>query len=605
MKRRVRFINFISATYALLLVGTVVLVASYTLIAQYLGYLERETRMRRGYLETHKAFIQREVDAAVSLIENDRQDYEAQFRNEIMLRTREGHGLMTALYERYHQVLPEAEMKSLLLDSLAGIRFFEDGRGYYFVTDTSGMTLLSAGNPAIVGKPLSEISNPLALRMVSNFIRLGAEQPEGFNDIQWTVPGESTFHPKLVYYKTFTPYGWYMGTGEYLDMIVAREQKSLLKRLSKIRFSSNDEGYLFVMTTDGVMLMHPVLGELEQTNVLDYVTDDGKTVFREMAKISEARGSGFLRYDWFRASAGQSSPKLSFVKLDPSWNWIIGAGVYVEAIERRLREENRNIQAELKRKIYNILVVTGLILVVLFAIHLVVRRYALSDLKAFIRHFKSAADSGGLIPAGLIRFKEFHELSNAVNQVLIDKQKAERELIEQATIDSLTRVSNRRHFLAHLESEIDRSRRYDQPLSFFLMDLDHFKRVNDTYGHAAGDYVLKTFARIAVASLRQVDLLGRLGGEEFGVVLPHTGQQEAVEAAERLCAEVAGHTFVFDGARISMTVSIGVSTVVDPEHVAITSLLKCADQHMYDAKEGGRNRVCSGFLPRGASADPV
>ncbi|HCY87327.1 MAG TPA: hypothetical protein DHV36_19495 [Desulfobacteraceae bacterium] len=597
MKKRVRFINFISATYALLLVGAVVSVASYTLITQYRNHLAREKEIRQGYVDTHRAFIQREVDAAVSLIESERQGYENRLRQEIILRTREGHRLITSLYERYKTRLPETELKSLLLNTLAGIRFFENHRGYYFVVDTQGVTLLSAGDPSVVEQKMTQIANPRAAEMIRSLLVLGEKQAEGFNDIQWSVPGESILRPKLIYYKMFSPYGWYVGTGEYLDMIVAREQITLLERLSRIRFTEGEDGYIFVMNTDGIMLMHPILRDLEGKNVLDHVTDDGKAVFREMISIAQDRGQGFINYSWFRPSVLESAPKLSFVRLDPQWQWIISTGVYTDAIEAQLRQENVKIRGDLQKKISNILAATCLILIFLFMIHVVVRRYAGSDLKTFIHHFKTAAESGGLIPAGQIRFKEFHTLSNAVNQVLIDKQKAEQELIEQATMDGLTRIPNRRHFLEHLQNEIGRSRRYGQPLSLFVMDLDHFKRVNDTYGHTAGDYVLKTFADIAADSLRQVDLLGRLGGEEFGVVLPQTDLEPAVEAAQRLCSAVASHPFSFEGADISVTVSIGVSTVVEPEHVEIVSLLKCADQHMYKAKEGGRNQVCSGLLP--------
>ena len=596
MKKRVRFINFISATYALLLVGAVVSVASYTLITQYRSHLSREKEIRRGYMDTHRAFIQREVDAAVSLIENERRGYENRLRQEIILRTREAHRLITSLYERYHTTLSEPDLKALLLNTLAGIRFFENDRGYYFVVDKQGVTMLSAGNPMVVGRQMSDITNPTAAKMLENLLALGEKQAEGVNDIQWSVPGESALRPKLIYYKTFAPYGWYIGTGEYLDIIVAQEQKKFLERLSKIRFSRGEDGYLFVMNTDGIMLMHPILLELEGKNVLDYVTDDGKAVFREMITIAGNSGRGFLKYSWFRPSVYKPAPKLSFVRLDASWNWIIGTGVYTDAIEAEMQEENLKIRRDLQNKFSNILAATCLILIFLFALHVIVRRYAGGDLKTFIHHFKSAAESGGLIPAGQIRFKEFHSLSNAVNQVLIDKQKAEQELIEQATMDGLTRIPNRRHFLEHLGNEISRSRRYGQPLSLFVMDLDHFKRVNDTYGHTAGDYVLRTFAGIATDSLRQVDLLGRLGGEEFGVVLPQTGLEPAVEAAQRLCNAVASYPFTFEGAAISVTVSIGVSTVVEPEHVEIAGLLTCADHHMYRAKEGGRNRVCSGLL---------
>lgn len=158
--------------------------------------------------------------------------------------------------------------------------------------------------------------------------------------------------------------------------------------------------------------------------------------------------------------------------------------------------------------------------------------------------------------------------------------------------DHLTGLSNRRYFQERGKVEFQRSKRYKQPLSLMMLDIDHFKKVNDGYGHAAGDEVLVRLAGILAEDLREVDLLGRLGGEEFGVLLPNTGVREAFTLAERIRKAVAEKTVeIADGAiRLSFTISIGVAEMTD-DMASLDQLISKADEALYEAKKTGRNRV--------------
>lgn len=161
-----------------------------------------------------------------------------------------------------------------------------------------------------------------------------------------------------------------------------------------------------------------------------------------------------------------------------------------------------------------------------------------------------------------------------------------------ATTDALTGVPNRRHVVDRATGEIGRARRYGTALVLAMLDIDHFKRVNDRHGHAAGDRVLKAFAGVAAGALRQSDLFGRLGGEEFLCVLPDTGRAGARAMAERLRADVENCTAALDddGAVVRFTVSIGLAAFDDPT-LDFDALLNHADKALYRAKADGRNRV--------------
>lgn len=166
----------------------------------------------------------------------------------------------------------------------------------------------------------------------------------------------------------------------------------------------------------------------------------------------------------------------------------------------------------------------------------------------------------------------------------------EQELLNLATTDDLTGAKNRRHFMERAELEVHRLRRHRVPFSVVLLDLDHFKQVNDTHGHQAGDDVLKEAVRRWQHGRRPFDTLGRLGGEEFAILLPGADADAAMTVAERLRATIADTPFDTVAGPIEVTVSIGVAEAEDADQT-IDGTLGRADAALYHSKHGGRNRA--------------
>lgn len=178
-------------------------------------------------------------------------------------------------------------------------------------------------------------------------------------------------------------------------------------------------------------------------------------------------------------------------------------------------------------------------------------------------------------------------------------------LQQLANTDYLTNLHNRRHFMMLANHELARAARYESEYSLMMVDIDWFKKVNDSYGHHGGDLVLQEIARICREQVRNVDIIGRVGGEEFAIFLPETGAEQAWDAAERLRQRIAQAAIPVDGQASPIHVTISIGVVTRRNHsVSLDRLLNFADHALYEAKAGGRNCVRS-FTASPAPTDSV
>jgi diguanylate cyclase (GGDEF)-like protein len=182
-----------------------------------------------------------------------------------------------------------------------------------------------------------------------------------------------------------------------------------------------------------------------------------------------------------------------------------------------------------------------------------------------------------------------------IEEALLEK---EEKYLELSITDPLTSLYNRRYFFERANAELARAARYNTPVSLFIYDVDHFKELNDTYGHLAGDLALKVIAAASEKVMRKIDILARYGGEEFVCMLPETNLAEAQIAAERVRHKIEASPFEYQGKRLTITASFGVGSLAQlgpqeasPEDI-LQLIIRHADDALYKAKASGRNRVC-------------
>lgn len=186
--------------------------------------------------------------------------------------------------------------------------------------------------------------------------------------------------------------------------------------------------------------------------------------------------------------------------------------------------------------------------------------------------------------------RELEDRNLQLEQEISTRRLMEDMLKRMAMTDYLTGLYNRRHFFDIAQSEIERCRRYKTPVSIIMMDIDHFKLVNDKYGHATGDLVLQVVAKQCRSILRGSDIVVRYGGEEFVALLPNTDAGQAFTAAERLRSNIETTDIIAEGGSLRVTISVGCVGYNGEEAVTVDELVNKADQALYQAKQAGRNR---------------
>jgi len=178
----------------------------------------------------------------------------------------------------------------------------------------------------------------------------------------------------------------------------------------------------------------------------------------------------------------------------------------------------------------------------------------------------------------------------AVQEDITERKRLEEELKKQAATDGLTGVTNRRYFLDLANRELKRAVRLSQSVAIVLIDLDHFKTINDTYGHAGGDQALLTFVKTCLKNIREIDVFARIGGDEFALLMPETSGEQAYTTVERIRQALAAAPMNLDEKPVLITISAGISSLIGGDE-ALDTLLGRADQALYQAKEAGRNRT--------------
>ncbi|GAX88167.1 diguanylate cyclase [Lebetimonas natsushimae] len=344
-----------------------------------------------------------------------------------------------------------------------------------------------------------------------------------------------------------------IGSGEYVDEIKNKLEKQIFQRIMMKRYGN--DYYFFIIKKDGTLILNPTYKSAIGKNILNLKDINGKYFIKEMIKKAlENKNGSFVVYKWINPKTGKIEKKISYVLFNKSIDAIIGSGLYIqEDIAKNINDIKKNLNEEFKIFYRNLVIIFLIILI--FSVFL-----------------------------SFILFRKLKNVFFIYDKLL----KEEKKKIEYESLhDPLTKIANRRFFNQKIKEEILRAKRYNHTFSIAMVDIDYFKKINDTYGHDIGDLVLKKMASFIKRHIRSTDIFARWGGEEFMLIFPYTDLQKAKQICEKLKKELQENEFV--QRPVKFTISCGITEFRKDNN--IESIIKRADEALYEAKNGGRDRI--------------
>jgi methyl-accepting chemotaxis protein len=454
---------------------------------------------------------------------------------------------LESFYKLHKDNLPPKILQESLKFLVRDARYGKNG--YFWINNMDYKMIMHPIKPQYEGKVFIQRADVPFVELGVDTLKKNHKQ-EAFIKYKFYNPATNKYEFKVSLVKIFKPFNWVIGTGQYLSDITPLVKQRALADIKALRYGTN--GYFWINDTDYKMIMHPIRPEYNGKKFIN----SKEVPFVELgvkALNNTKKDSAIIQYVFYNPATKKSERKLSIVKIFKPWNWIIGTGVYLNEIDNSIAQVTNLKDSEEEKFVYKIVFLA--IFIILLTIS--VAYYLISN---FI-------------------IEPFENLNN---------EKIHFQEISQ--IDYLTNVLNRRAFFDEAEQYFAYAHRNNLTVALLMMDIDHFKDVNDTYGHEAGDKVLKKVASIVKSSIRKEDLFGRIGGEEFCVSLLNTDMARVKNVANKIVNAIRESSVIYEDKEIKFTLSIGIYIVSDYSEEFREALNK-SDNALYKAKKEGRNKI--------------
>ncbi len=557
----------VSFACAAILISILTLSSGLLFIANKIDELEKDLiQFEQNFIVEQKKQVKVDVSALQAQIDSRRSSIHHKLEQHLINKVEEARATALNIYKTMQDSMPKKEIAKVIKEAIRPVRIGEQ-QGYCFILTLDGTAALYPANKALEGTNFITNGVDGCPDITANIISLARNSGKGFLRYSWTKPEDETgtLYPKISYVSFFEPLGWVIGTGEYIDNLESQAKKTLIDELQG-SLGRDVTDYFFIYdlhNPDGgndfaTMLINNNRPDLVGKKLTDNIVDaKGKEFRKEFLKGIRADGEAYVVY-WYKKTDGSGvGRKLSYFKLYPKWNWVVAQGIYLDRIDTIISTKKEELSTKVKHDI----VILILIFLVAVTIALFVAYFLSRELQKIFDRYRRTQEK---------HLKKLEALNS--------------RLKKQSQTDALTKISNRGFFNKQLAREAALSKRYKTPLSLILFDIDHFKRVNDTFGHLAGDKILQELANLISDNIRQTDVFARWGGEEFAILAPGINLEQTHRFAEKLRTIVAKHTFTVAG---NITCSFGGSSYTPQEKSE--DLLQRTDEALYHAKNGGRN----------------
>ena len=522
--------------------------------------------LEKELIDEQRKQLENEVLQQVDRIDSFRHSMKKRLEEQLSAKVLEVQSMAGQIYSNLKDKLNKEEIAETIKEAIRPVRFYEKA-GYFFVLSPAGDAVLYPARKSIEGKNFLTDETGTNSEVARDLIHLAMDKKQGFYHYEWVKPGgdEQKLYRKVSFVSYFKQLDWVIGTGEYYDYLDEIAKMTITKDLETSFAVTNDYFFLYEIHNlnggDGfaTMVVNNNRPDLVGKKISDSYTDiKGKKFRKEFLQGIREKGEAESIY-WYKKPDGSGvGRKMAYFKYYPDWKWVVARGVYLDRLDALIIAKKEELRAKVKDDI----TLLCFIFLVAVVVALIVAYFYAQELQAIFTRYK--------------RTQQEH---------LSSLEDLNKTLEIKSNTDVLTNIYNRGYFNQQLSSEIARAIRYESPLSCMLLDIDHFKKINDTHGHLTGDIVLQEIAALVQKHIRKNDLLARWGGEEFTVLVPGVENARAFQFAEKLRQIIAESTFAD---KLTITCSFGVSSYLPGENG--DDLLNRADKALYKAKESARNK---------------
>lgn len=576
-----KLLNIIAIGPLLFIPFLVILILFFAIRYNQLQLEQSVNEIRNSYIDTQKSISLAKVKNAAKVIEYKRSMTKELLKEKVKTRVESAYAVAKNIYEQNKALHHKPkEIQKMIIDSLRPL-LWNRNESFIFILDLEGVFYLAPDYLRhLEGKSIIDFQDARGRYVIREEVALVKTQGEGALWDTFTRPGydpDRQFE-QLAYVKDFGAYNWYFGSSEYLDTMTKEMEKEAVELLRNL--SRGSSSYFFIMNEAGDVIMHGNDASLEGKNALSLEDADGKPFVKELLQNAKNGTNSFVDYRWENPQTKKTEAKSTVIQKVPNSDWIVGTGFYMDELDTIIASKKAELyekNSENYRKIVYLSVV-----LLLFSVFLSYKISAM--LRKRLNNYAETVEA---------KNKELTELNQSLEKKVYERtdelHDAYKKMKQLAVTDTLTGIYNRYYFNNALEKEIYRAHRYERSFALLMFDLDHFKNVNDTYGHAIGDTVLLSLSNLVASCLRESDIFARIGGEEFVIILPETGEELSLEIAERIRKNIEKHPF--ESVK-QVTISIGL--VRHRPEEGLEELLKRVDSALYTAKNSGRNRVIVG-----------
>ena len=542
--------RFLTLILVIILIVFMTIVGAYLLTKNHSDNQSRLAELRINIKQQNQMRLKNELKSSLEYIYFMQEQTETLLKERTKETVNQALAEVNAIYNQTHYRMLEHEIKDLILETLKNGRFPKENDSL-FVSHINGMNVLNHNAPEFDGNKTNsqrfigrEILQSTEDDKKSGYYRYNSFVSDGFADKKI----------KITYARLFEPFNWVIGSGSDFHEIEDELKRATLKRLEHIRFGRN--GYIAVFSEDGTMLS-------ENTDLAD-MRKYYNTEYKEAVKnILEAASSDEVAsYKWAYPGTQDLESKESYVVRVPDWDWLLVSGYYPRDIEAAL-DAQRN-------KLNDIFIEDTLALVIPLGIAFILALFA-----------------SVLSSKWLSSLFERYQYNIDLQQTALE-QTAE-EMRKLAEFDPLTNLPNRRLLHQEAEKVIQSSKSsQESSLALLFIDLDRFKTINDSLGHAAGDKVLQEIGKRLICETRSSDMVCRIGGDEFVILMRIQSFPKLVsELACRISQAISQPLFI-DGHKLVLTPSIGIASFPQ-DGKDFATLQRNGDTALYHAKDQGRN----------------